>query len=249
LITVTERFFLSLSQVRLGPQKVSFLAFLQMVFDGLKLFFSDLVYVKKTDNLFFSFFPLLSFFLIILFFLFLPYNFVFLSWVIIIIFVVLLIGLLVFFLILSSFLRKSKFSFFGLVRIVTSSLGFDIIFIFLIFFLIFFYLEIVFNKIFFWIFFLLIIMFLLLMVEVHRAPFDFSEGERELVSGFNTELRGFLFVLVFLSEYGFLVFYILLIILVFVGGSLVLGYFIFFCFIEVRAVFPRFRYDYNISFC
>lgn len=39
------------------------------------------------------------------------------------------------------------------------------------------------------------------LAETHRAPFDFVEGESELVSGYNVEYSGGLFVLLFLGEY------------------------------------------------
>lgn len=184
-----------------------------------------------------------------MFYLFLSYNFVFLSWVILIIFIIFFIGFLVFFILLNSFFSKSKYSYLGLVRIIIGSLGFDIIFFLFLFVFIFFFLEIIVNKIYNYFIIISIILFVVLIIEVNRAPFDFSEGERELVRGFNTELRRLLFVLVFLSEYGFLIFYILLINSLVINGNIYLRFWVFFCYIKIRAVFPRFRYDYIVSLC
>lgn len=45
------------------------------------------------------------------------------------------------------------------------------------------------------------IFFICGLAELHRTPYDFSEGESELVSGFNTEYMSYGFTVIFLNEY------------------------------------------------
>ena len=93
---------------------------------------------------------------------------------------------------------------------------------------------------------LLPVWFLSTIAEVNRAPFDFREGERELISGFNVEYRATAFVFLFLAEYGIIIFFSLLTVYFFFlsGGAFVVSLLIY---ILVRRVYPRFRYDILIK--
>jgi len=57
------------------------------------------------------------------------------------------------------------------------------------------------------------------LAEANRSPFDFAEGESELVSGFNTEYARVLFVILFLAEYISIIFISLLCSLVFLRAN------------------------------
>lgn len=96
--------------------------------------------------------------------------------------------------------------------------------------------------------FLLIFWVPSILAELNRTPYDFSEGERELVRGFNTEFGSRSFTLIFLREYRNIIFFILFstIILFFNEATfitilvfLILNYWI----IWIRTTLPRMRFD------
>jgi NADH-ubiquinone oxidoreductase chain 1 len=58
------------------------------------------------------------------------------------------------------------------------------------------------------------------LAETNRTPFDFAEGESELVSGFNIEYRRGGFALIFLAEYARILFIRILFSLIFLGGDI-----------------------------
>nr|AKS04483.1 NADH dehydrogenase subunit 1 [Parasagitta elegans] len=85
------------------------------------------------------------------------------------------------------------------------------------------------------------------LAEANRSPFDFAEGESELVSGFNTEYSSVLFVIVFLAEYMSILFMSALCSMLFLSATyteMICGLmFVGFFYVWARGTLPRFRYD------
>nr|ALQ78786.1 NADH dehydrogenase subunit 1 [Glycera dibranchiata] len=99
-----------------------------------------------------------------------------------------------------------------------------------------------------------LIWFTTTLAETNRTPFDLSEGESELVSGFNVEFSSGTFALIFMAEYlNILIMSLFTTVLFlnffFLNTALtdllftVKITFIAFAFVWVRATLPRMRYD------
>lgn len=74
------------------------------------------------------------------------------------------------------------------------------------------------------------------LAETNRTPYDFAEGESELVSGFNTEYGSGGFTLIFMAEYARILLMRVLFSIFFLCGSyrgvrVVKGVLVAFCFV------------------
>ena len=91
------------------------------------------------------------------------------------------------------------------------------------------------------------------MAETNRTPFDFSEGESELVSGFNIEYGAGGFALIFMAEYASILLMRALCVSLALGANIrssagVLGLLILAgVWVWLRATLPRYRYDFLIN--
>ncbi len=106
---------------------------------------------------------------------------------------------------------------------------------------------------------LALIWFITNLAETNRTPFDFAEGESELVSGFNVEYRRGIFALIFIAEYANILIISLLSVVFFTGitqpmltftsdiGLIIKTIIIATLFIWIRATIPRIRYDHLIQ--
>lgn len=258
--TLLERKVLGLIQIRKGPNKVSVWGVAQPLADALKLFVKEKVSILYSNSFLFFIVPLIGFSVRLTLWYLIP-RFNIIKHVIF--------GLLLFFCIrglnvyitaLAGWSSNSLFAFLGAIRASAQSISYEIRLVILLLFpaiiiiSLTWYNGIVSFPSFFLIVPVLFIWFTRSLAETNRAPFDFAEGESELVSGFNVEYERGLFALLFLGEYVRILF---ICVATWVWFSLslrsidfTLGVFLIaVCFLFARGVYPRHRYDLLILLC
>lgn len=261
-IVLLERKVLGYVQLRKGPNKLGYVGIIQTFRDAIKLFTKEQMIPTFSNLLPFYISPLVSFLTILFLWSTIPGGASLLR---------LQYGGLLFFCCVSfgvyrlmgrGWSSNSNYAILGAVRGVAQTISYEIslAFFFLIFVLLIFsfnFFKFSLNQEYLYFFFILLPVFLMwiasMLAETNRTPFDFAEGESELVSGFNIEYGGGGFALLFLSEYARIIFISYFIVLVFFGGFNnlllfnLLGWVFCFVFIWVRGTYPRLRYDKLIS--
>lgn len=177
-----------------------------------------------------------------------PYVFGFFRVEFLVLFLFCLVGFMVYRMMLSGVGGKSKYGLLGGIRARSQRVSYEVVFaLFLLGYLEFigsfscvslFNIRLVLVRVLF---------LFLVLAELNRAPFDFAEGESELVSGFNLEFGSVAFVLLFLSEYGCLLFFSVFFSCVFFNFSLFVIFVVFSLIVFIRRSYPRFRYDMMIG--
>lgn len=257
-LTLLERKVLGYIQIRKGPNKMGFMGVLQPFCDAVKLFTKEQVNPSFSNFFIFYFSPILSLFLSLFVWLCLPYFIKFYSFQYGVLFFFCCLRFGVYIVIMAGWSSNSIYALLGSLRSIAQTISYEVALVLILMSILFIlgrfnllYFEL-FQENFWFIFLFLPIRFIWLisrLAETNRTPFDFAEGESELVSGFNVEYGGGGFALIFLAEYARILFISLLFSLLFLGSFKISFIFflklnfISFLFIWVRGAFPRYRYD------
>nr|AVN67787.1 NADH dehydrogenase subunit 1 [Periplaneta brunnea] len=257
-LTLLERKVLGYIHIRKGPNSVGFIGILQPFSDAIKLFSSEQAFPFLSNYLCYYFAPIFSLFLALLVWFIMPYFTGLISFELGLLFFLSCTSLGVYTVMIAGWSSNSNYALLGGLRAVAQTISYEVSlalillsFVFLVgsYNLMKFYDFQVYVWMIFFTFPLSMVWFTSCLAETNRTPFDFAEGESELVSGFNVEYSSGGFALIFLAEYASILFMSMLFCIIFLGGDInsMLFYvklsFISFMFIWVRGTMPRFRYD------
>ena len=269
--TLAERKIMSAIQRRLGPNVVGYWGLFQPLADGLKLVIKQTIVPNKAQRSLFLFAPVYTFALALSAWAVIPFNdsAVIANIELGVIYLLAISTLSVYGLIIAGWSSNSKYAFLGALRSAAQIISYDVSLGLILLSLLLCtsscnLSEIVLAQKNIWFIIpfwpLALIFFVSSLAETNRSPFDLTEAEAELVSGYNVEYSAVGFALFFLAEYSNILLISVYISILFLGGWLPPIYFlawipgslwlgiktsiIAFLFIWVRATLPRYRYDH-----
>nr|YP_009652937.1 NADH dehydrogenase subunit 1 [Fucellia costalis]QCG69889.1 NADH dehydrogenase subunit 1 [Fucellia costalis] len=257
-LTLLERKVLGYIQIRKGPNKVGIAGIPQPFCDAIKLFTKEQTYPLLSNYISYYFSPVFSLFLSLLVWMCMPMFVKLFSFNLGLLFFLCCTSLGVYTVMIAGWSSNSNYALLGGLRAVAQTISYEVslaLVLLSFIFLIGGYNMLMFYKYqqFIWFLFIMfpmaLVWFSISLAETNRTPFDFAEGESELVSGFNVEYSSGGFALIFLAEYASILFMSMLFCVMFLGSDVFSLFFyikltfVSFMFIWVRGTLPRFRYD------
>ena len=271
-LTYFERKVIASMQLRKGPNVVGPFGLLQPLADGAKLFVKETILPAGSNKLLFIMAPMLIFVLSLIAWAVIPFGdgLVLADINVGLLYFFAISSLGVYGVIMAGWASNSKYAFLGALRSAAQMVSYEVSIGFVVITVVLCagslnLSDIVEAQRTVWFAIPLLPMFVIFFIsalaETNRAPFDLPEGESELVAGYFVEYSSMTFALFFLGEYANMILMSAMTVVLFMGGWLPIFdiapfnwipgpiwffakiSFVLFCFLWVRATFPRYRYD------